>query len=87
MAGKLEDLKPRNEDDYDGIILGQDLAKQLGVNVGDRINLLTPQGTLNPFTGMSPRTRPLRVAGSSASASTRSTTSSGSSRSKSRSAC
>ena len=63
VAGKLEDLKPRNEDDYDGIVLGQDLAKQLGVNVGDRINLLTPQGTLNPFTGMAPRTRPMRVAG------------------------
>jgi lipoprotein-releasing system permease protein len=63
VAGKLADLKPRSEEDHDGIVLGQDLAKQLGVNVGDRINLLTPQGTLNPFTGMSPRTRPLRVAG------------------------
>jgi lipoprotein-releasing system permease protein len=63
VSGKLEDLKPRNEDDYDGIFLGQDLAKQLGVNAGDRISLLTPQGTLNPFTGMSPRTRPMRVAG------------------------
>ena len=63
VAGKLEDLKPRNEDDYDGIVLGQDLAKQLQVNVGDRINLLTPTGTLNPFTGMAPRSRPMRVAG------------------------
>ena len=63
VAGKLADLKPRNEDDYDGIVLGQDLAKQLGVTVGDRINLLTPTGTLNPFTGMSPRMRPMRVAG------------------------
>ena len=63
VKGKLDDLKPRNEDDYDGIVLGQDLAKQLGVNVGDRINLLTPQGTLNPFTGMAPRSRPMRVAG------------------------
>ena len=63
VAGKLEDLKPRKEDDYDGIVLGQDLAKQLKVNVGDRINLLTPTGTLNPFTGMAPRSRPMRVAG------------------------
>ena len=63
VAGSLEDLKPRNEDDFDGIVLGQDLAKQLGVNVGDRINLLTPTGTLNPFTGMAPRSRPMRVAG------------------------
>ena len=63
VAGRFDDLKPRNEDDYDGIVLGQDLAKQLGVSVGDRINLLTPTGTLNPFTGMAPRSRPLRVAG------------------------
>jgi lipoprotein-releasing system permease protein len=63
VAGKLEDVTPRTEDDYDGIVLGQDLAKQLSVNVGDRITLLTPTGTLNPFTGMSPRTRPMRVAG------------------------
>ena len=63
VAGKLDDLKPRNDDDYDGIVLGQDLAKQLGVSVGDRINLLTPTGTLNPFTGMAPRSRPMRVAG------------------------
>ncbi|HUP40420.1 MAG TPA: ABC transporter permease [Vicinamibacterales bacterium] len=62
VSGAL-DLKPRTEDDYDGIVLGQDLAKQLEVNVGDRITLLTPTGTLNPFTGMSPRTRPMRVAG------------------------
>jgi len=63
VNGKLTDLTPRNEDDRDGIFLGQDLAKQLGVSVGDTITLLTPQGTLNPFTGMQPRTRALRVAG------------------------
>ena len=63
VAGKLADLRPRNDEDHDGIVLGQDLAKQLGVSVGDSINLLTPTGTLNPFTGMSPRIRPMRVAG------------------------
>jgi len=62
VAGKLADLRPRNDEDHDGIVLGQDLAKQLGVSVGDRINLLTPTGTLNPFTGMSPRIRTMRVA-------------------------
>ena len=62
IAGKFEDMNARNEDDYDGIILGADLAKQLQVNVGDRISLLTPQGTLSPF-GMQARTRPMRVAG------------------------
>ena len=62
-SGKLDDLKPRSEDSFDGIILGQDLAKQLGVSVGDTVSLLTPEGTLNPFTGMAPRKRPFRVAG------------------------
>jgi lipoprotein-releasing system permease protein len=63
VAGNIADLKPKSDEDYDGIILGADLAKQLGVSVGDRITLLTPQGTLNPFTGMSPKMRPMRVAG------------------------
>jgi lipoprotein-releasing system permease protein len=62
VAGRLEDLRPRREDDYDGIVLGQDLAKQLSVNVGDNISLLTPEGTLTPF-GMQARSRPMRVAG------------------------
>ena len=83
VAGKLDDLKPKAEEGYDGIFLGQDLAKQLGVGVGDTITVLTPQGTLNPFTGMTPRSRTLRVAASSASACTRSTTPWASSRSKS----
>ena len=62
VAGSLTAMNARSEQDYDGIVLGHDLAKQLGVNVGDRIELLTPQGTLSPF-GMRPRTRPMRVAG------------------------
>ncbi len=63
VNGKLAELTPRSDEDHDGIFLGADLAKQLGVSVGDTITLLTPQGTLNPFTGMQPRTRALRVAG------------------------
>jgi len=45
-----------------GVLLGKDLAAQLGVGVGDSVSLLTPQGTLSPM-GMIPRTRRLRVAG------------------------
>jgi lipoprotein-releasing system permease protein len=45
-----------------GILLGTDLAKTLGVRVGDRVQLLTPDGTLSPM-GMLPRTRSLVVAG------------------------
>ena len=63
VSGTLADLTPKTEESHDGIFLGQDLAKQLGVGVGDTITVLTPQGTLNPFTGMMPRSRTLRVAG------------------------
>ena len=45
-----------------GILIGTDLAKTLGVRVGDRVQLLTPEGTLSPM-GMLPRTRSLVVAG------------------------
>jgi len=45
-----------------GILIGADLAKTLGVRVGDRVQLLTPEGTLSPM-GMLPRTRSLVVAG------------------------
>jgi lipoprotein-releasing system permease protein len=62
VQGKVADLKPPSEDSFDGILLGQDLARQLGVSVGDTISVLTPQGTLTP-SGLVPRKRPFRVAG------------------------
>ena len=46
----------------DGILLGKDLAAKLGVEVGDTVSVLTPQGTLTP-NGLMPRPRRLRVAG------------------------
>jgi lipoprotein-releasing system permease protein len=63
VSGKLTDLNADGEQVHDGIFLGQDLAKQLAVGPGDTIKVLTPQGTLNPFTGMMPRSRVLRVVG------------------------
>jgi lipoprotein-releasing system permease protein len=45
-----------------GILIGTDLAKALGVRVGDRVQLLAPDGTLSPM-GMLPRSRSLVVAG------------------------
>jgi lipoprotein-releasing system permease protein len=63
VAGALADLNPPDEESHDGIFIGQDLGKTLGVGIGDTITVLTPQGTLNPFTGMMPRSRTLRVAG------------------------
>jgi lipoprotein-releasing system permease protein len=44
-----------------GIAIGQDLAEQLGVGVGESVTILTPHGSLSPF-GVMPRSRRLHVA-------------------------
>jgi lipoprotein-releasing system permease protein len=58
VVGKLNDLRAG---EY-GIVLGNQLARALGVNVGARIQLITPQGTVTP-TGMVPRLRSFTVVG------------------------
>ncbi len=45
-----------------GILLGKDLAEQLGVTVGETVTLMTPQGTLSPM-GVIPRARTAVVVG------------------------
>ncbi len=60
--GSLAGLARPPDDQPAGILLGTDLANQLGVTVGDSVTVMTPQGTLSPM-GMIPRTRRLRVAG------------------------
>ena len=62
QRGSLGALAPATDDDLPGILLGRNLAEQLGVAVGDTVTLLTPQGTLSPM-GMIPRSRRVRVAG------------------------
>jgi lipoprotein-releasing system permease protein len=44
----------------DGIAIGVQLARQLGVKVNDSLILVTPEGTLSPM-GMMPRMRTLKV--------------------------
>lgn len=61
-AGRVEDLETET-DGIPGILVGTDLAKTLGVRVGDSVQVLTGEGTLTPFAGMLPRSRRLRVAG------------------------
>jgi lipoprotein-releasing system permease protein len=61
-AGALTALDNESSDSRPGILLGQDLAGQLGVDVGDTVTLLTPQGTLSPM-GVLPRSRLARVVG------------------------
>src|SRR5258705_7370510 len=61
-GGSLDALANESEDQPPSILIGQDLAKQLEVRLGDSVTLVTPQGTLTPM-GMLPRTRRARVAG------------------------
>ena len=45
-----------------GIVIGAELARSLGVTVGDEIQLITPDGDVGP-TGLRPKLRDHRVAG------------------------
>ena len=62
QSGAISALVPATEDEPPGILIGRNLAEQLGLTVGETATLLTPQGTLSPM-GMIPRTRRVRVAG------------------------
>ena len=62
-SGTLEGLSGDSEDGaLGGILLGKDLARGLGVAVGDSVQVVTPHGTLSPM-GMVPVPRRLRVVG------------------------
>ncbi|MDC7717763.1 lipoprotein-releasing ABC transporter permease subunit [Vogesella sp. DC21W] len=58
LRGKLTDLAPGSY----RIVLGVELARQLGVEVGDKVTLITPQGNVTPA-GMMPRLKQFTVAG------------------------
>jgi lipoprotein-releasing system permease protein len=60
--GSLAGLTEQGEDDRPGMLLGYDLAQQLGAKVGDEITLTTPGGSLSPM-GLIPRNRRVRVVG------------------------
>lgn len=61
-AGSLAALADRPEDALPGIVVGQTLAEQLRVSVGDTLTLLTPEGPLSPF-GPTMGSRRLEVVG------------------------
>lgn len=58
VAGSLDNLKAR----HFGIVLGQNLAERLGLLVGDKVTLITPQATPTPA-GVVPRFKRFTVAG------------------------
>lgn len=45
------------------LVLGKDLAEQLGVQVGDQVMVTSPQGELNPVLGLIPKYQGFKVAG------------------------
>jgi len=45
-----------------GIVLGQELAKQLGLSLGDTVSVVSPLGEISPL-GRVPKTRPFRLVG------------------------
>jgi len=57
-AGALTDLKPGEF----GIVLGVELARALGVQLGDPVVVITPQGTMTPA-GALPRLKTFRTVG------------------------
>ncbi|MGB4811523.1 MAG: lipoprotein-releasing ABC transporter permease subunit [Methylophilaceae bacterium] len=57
-VGSLEDLKPGEFN----IVLGADLARSLGVHLGDKIVLMTPNGSATP-TGIMPRMKQFNLVG------------------------
>jgi len=56
--GRLTDLKPGKF----GVILGQDLARILGVHVGDKVTMVTPSANVTPA-GIAPRLKRFKVVG------------------------
>src|SRR5512134_366037 len=57
-AGALSDLKPGEF----GIVLGSELARALGVRLGEKVVLIAPQGQVTPA-GLLPRLKQFTVAG------------------------
>ena len=57
-AGKLESLVP----DAFNIVLGSELARALGVDVGDKVTIIAPQGVVTPA-GVLPRLKSFTVSG------------------------
>ena len=61
-SGSFAGLTSGGDDALPGILLGHELASQLGAAVGDAVTVLTPTGTLSPM-GVMPRQRRFTVAG------------------------
>lgn len=69
VEGKLSDLDASAklpllgaEPERPGLIIGKELAKNLNLFVGDRVNVISPLGNVTPL-GMMPKLKPYRIVG------------------------
>ncbi len=58
VQGSMDALDPPRGSDADpGILIGRELAKHLNLFLGDRVNVVSPTGTITPL-GMMPKLKP-----------------------------
>lgn len=63
VQGTMDSLEPLRGSDTDpGIMIGRELAKHLNLFLGDRVNVVSPTGTITPL-GMMPKLKPFKVTG------------------------
>ncbi len=63
VKGTMDTLEPDGgTDSLPGILIGGELSKHLNLALGDRVNVVSPTGTITPM-GMMPKLKPFRVTG------------------------
>lgn len=63
VKGSMEQLDaPAGSTADPGIMIGRELARHLNLSLGDRVNVVSPMGTITPL-GMMPKLKPFHVAG------------------------
>ncbi|MFZ4858636.1 MAG: lipoprotein-releasing ABC transporter permease subunit [Desulfuromonadaceae bacterium] len=65
VEGSIDVLEPRmgqGADSLPGLMVGKELAKHLNLFLGDKVNVISPMGSITPL-GMMPRMKPFRVTG------------------------
>lgn len=62
LADLISSAQPDGSRPVPGIIVGRDLARQLNIEVGDRVKLISPSGPLTPM-GIIPRLKACRLVG------------------------